>query len=163
MRILKTIMFLMIAMVVLALGLVGYFYATAKVTIAAYNAEGVQASTRAELFEQIKAQAAQNTFQGTLFTDTPLGEVTDYAFITYTLRLNNQSLIPLDMIEVQVEPDTRDVLQLGDGKVHSLDVKAQGDISATILTAADSHAIREVVVTYYVWGVSFSIRQTLGG
>ncbi len=71
--------------------------------------------------------------------------------------------MPIDSIEVQVEPDDRDVLQLADGKVHSLDAKAQGDITATILTAADSHSIRELVVTYYVWGVSFSIRQTFGG
>jgi hypothetical protein len=156
-------MVLMIALVVLALGMVGYFYATAKVTISAYKADGVQATQRADEFAQIKEQVEQDAFQGTLFTSASIGEAADYAFITYTLRLDNACLVPIDSIEVQVEPDARDVLQLADGKVHSLDAKAQGDITATILTAADSHSIRELVVTYYVWGVSFSIRQTFGG
>ncbi len=156
-------MVLMIALVVLALGMVSYFYATAKVTLSAYKAEGVQATERADKFAQIKEQVEQDAFQGTLFTNAAIGDAADYAFITYTLRLDNACLVPIDSIEVQVEPDSKDVLQLGDGKVHSLDAKTQGDITATILTAADSHSIRELVVTYYVWGVSFSIHQTFGG
>lgn len=163
MRLLKSAMIVMIALVVLAFALVGYFYATAKVTIAAYKAEGVSAGTRAEEFARIKEQVAQNAFMGTRFRTDPLGEADAYALITYTLRLNNQCLVPIDMVEVQVVPDPNDVLQLGDQAVHSLQAKSQGDITATLLTTKDSHAIRELIVTYYVWGVSFRIRETYGG
>lgn len=163
MRILKAAMILMIALVVLALALVGYFFATAKVSIAAYKAEGIQASARADQFEQIKAQVEAGAFEGTLFQTGALGSADQYAFITYTLRLNNQCLVPVDMVEVQVVPDPGDVLQIGDLSVRSLDAKSQGDITATILTAKDSNSIRELIVTYYVWGVSFSIRETYGG
>jgi len=156
-------MIVMIALVVLSLALVGYFFATAKVSIAAYKAEGIQATERADLFGQIKQQVAQNAFQGTLFQTGPLGEADQYALITYTLRLSNQCLVPVDMVEVQVVPDPKDVLQIGDLTVHSLEAKSQGDITATILTAKDSNSIREMIVTYYVWGVSFSIRETYGG
>jgi hypothetical protein len=163
-RILKVLMILMIVLVVAALGAVGYFFATAKVTVAAYKAEGVPAAQQAALFEQLKTQVAQNEFQGTLFiTGRTLGNAEDYAFITYTLRLSNQCLVPIDMVEVQVVPDDGDVLQTGDTAVHSLDAKSQGDITATLLTAVNSNSIRELIVTYYVWGVSFSIRQTYGG
>ncbi|MEA5146469.1 MAG: hypothetical protein VB041_10590 [Candidatus Limiplasma sp.] len=49
MRILKSVMILMIALVVLALLLVGYFFLTARVTIAAYKAAGALATQRQEL------------------------------------------------------------------------------------------------------------------
>jgi len=162
-RILKALMALMIVLVIAALGIVGYFFTTAKVSIAAYKADGIPATQQAALFEQIKTQVAQNEFQGTLFSNVALGNAEDYAFITYTLRLDNQCLVPIDMVEVQVEPDPSDILQIGDTSVHSLEAKSQGDITATILTAVDSHSVRELIVTYYVWGVSFSIRQTYGG
>ena len=162
-RILKAAMIFMIALVVLSVALVGYFFATAKVSISAYSANGVQASAKAELFEQIKDAVQQNTFTGTLFQTGELGTADQYAFITYTLRLNNQCLVPVDMVEVQVVPDPNDVLQIGDTAVHAMDAKTQGDVSVTILTTKDSHSIRELIVTYYVWGVSFSIRETYGG
>ena len=156
-------MFLMVALVVLALLLVGYFFATARVSISAYRAEGSPATERSVQFEQIKTALAQGAFIGTRFQTGELGAVEEYAFITYTLRLNNQCLVPVDMVEVQVVPDPNDVAQLGDVSVHSLDAKTQGDITATILTTRDSHSVRELIVTYYVWGVSFSIRETYGG
>ena len=163
MRILKTAMYLMITLVVLALGVVGYFFATAKVTITAYDAKGAQATQNQALFDQLKDDVAQNTLQGTLFKTATLGNATDYAFITYTVRLSNQCLVPIDMVEIQVEPDPEDVLQMGDTAVRSLNARSVGDITATILTAKNKDAVREVIVSYYVWGVSFTIRQTIGG
>lgn len=163
MRILKYVMILMIALVVLSLALVGYFFATAKVSIVQYSASGTPATEQQTLFDELKTKIAQKSFQGTQFQTAELGEAADYAFITYTLRLSNQCLVPIDMVEVQVVPDPADVLQLGDLNVHSLDAKSQGDITATLLTSKNSHSIRELIVTYYVWGVSFTIRETYGG
>ncbi len=163
MRILKIIMIVMIVLLVAALGVVGYFFTNAQVTVIASGASGQQANLNTALFTQIKQQVAQNSFQGTLFAADDIGDAADYAFITYTVRLNNQCLVPIDMVEVQVEPNPKDVLQIGDMTVHSLDARSQGDITATILTSKDAHAVRELIVTYYVWGVSFSIRQTCGG
>ena len=163
MRILKSVMILMIALVVLALLLVGYFFLTARVTIAAYKAEGALATQRQELYDEVATQLRQDAFIGTRFSSTPLAAADQYAFITYTLRLSNQCLVPIDMVEVQVVPDPGDLLQIGDLEVHSLDAKSQGDITATILTTKESNSIRELIVTYYVWGVSFTIRETYGG
>ena len=163
MRILKAAMVLMIALVVLTLGLVGYFFATARVNVASYKVSGAYATDNAAQFEQLRAQVEQGTFEGTLFNSAQMGGAENYAFITYTLKLSNQCLVPVDMVEVQVVPDPADVLQVGDHTVYSLDAKTTGDVKATILTARDSHSIRELIVTYYVWGVSFSIRETYGG
>ncbi len=152
-------MFLAIVLVV-ALLFVGYFFITANVSIAAFRAQGVQTAEVPEQFEKIKTSVEEKTFQGTLFGTNPIGDAEDYVLLTYTIRLSNQCLVPIDMIEVQVVPDPTDILQLRDPTIHSLGPKSQGDITATILAPKESHAVRELVVTYYVWGVSFTIKET---
>lgn len=152
----------MIALVIVVVVVVGYFFFTAKVTVAGCDINGSPADRQANLFEQMKSYVALDAFPGTMFTQEPIGGAADYAFITYTLQLSNQCMVPVDMIEIQVIPETGDVLQIGDFSVHSLAAKTSGSVSATILTAKDSHSVREVLITYYVWGVSFSIRYTCG-
>ena len=163
MKALKIIAIAMVVLVVAALGIVGYFYATATVRISAFKAEGVQAAGQAAYFDTLKASAEDGSFIGTLYSGAPTGTADDYVFITYTVRLRNDCLVPLDTIELQVVPADGDVLQIGDTTVHSLAARSEGDLQATILTAKDNHSIRELVVTFYVWGVSFQIRETYGG
>jgi hypothetical protein len=162
-RSLKYIAIFMVILVVITLLLVGYFFTTASVSIAAYGATGRQCADSPEEFERIKASLAEETFIGTRFSNMPIGNAEEYALITYTLRLSNQCLVPIDMIEIQVVPLPTDVLQLGDGETHSLQAKTTGDFTATILVPKDSHSVRELIVTYYVWGVSFQLKATYDG
>ena len=162
MTFLKYLMLFMIALLVVVIVVVGYFFFTAKVTVADCDITGIAASQRPELFQQVQGYVGLDALQGTMFTDEEIGNAEDYAFITYTLTLSNQCLIPVDMIEVQVVPEAGDILQIGDFNVYSLAPKTQGTITATILTQKDSHSVRDVLVTYYVWGVSFTIRYTCG-
>jgi hypothetical protein len=162
-RPLKYIAMFLVILLAVTLLFVGYFFLTANVSIAAFKAQGVPTSQVPEQFAELKAAVQDKTFQGTLFGTPTLGEAEDYALITYTLRLSNQCLVPIDMIEVQVVPEPTDILQLGDSAVHSLGPKSQGDITATILVPKDSHTVRELIVTYYVWGVSFSLKEVYSG
>ncbi|MBE0600223.1 MAG: hypothetical protein IH607_00430 [Firmicutes bacterium] len=162
MTFLKYLMLFMIALVVVVLIIVGYFFFTAKVTVADCESTGRAAITQADLFAQVQQYMNLGAFPGVIFSDVGIGDAADYAFITYTLELSNQCLVPVDMIEIQIIPEDGDMLQLGDFEVHSLEPKSSGSVSATILTQKDSHSVREVVITYYVWGVSFSIRTTCG-
>lgn len=162
MRILRGIGIFMIILVVFTLLLVGYFFLTAEVSIVGFKTEGVQAADVPETFEKIKTSVEDNTFQGTLFQSGTIGPAENYALITYTVTLSNQCLVPIDMIEVQVVPEPTDVLQVGDHAEHYLQAKSQGDVTATLLMPKDSHTVREIIVTYYVWGVSFSIKETYG-
>jgi hypothetical protein len=155
-------MLFMIALLIVVTVVVGYFFFTAKVTVAGCDITGSPARLQADLFQQIRQYAALDAFQGTMFTEDAIGEAEDYAFITYTLQLSNQCLVPIDMIEVQVVPEEGDILQVGDYEVRSLQPKTSGSVSATILTKKDNHTVRDVLITYYVWGVSFSIRYTCG-
>lgn len=160
MRMLKFIAIFMVIAVVVALLVVGYFFATANVSIAAFKAEGQDTVHNQQQFQDIKEAVESETFQGTIFRTGVIGEAEDYALITYTLRISNQCLVPIDMIEVQVIPEPTDVLQLGADAVHSLAPKTQGEVTATILAPRNTHTVRELVVTYYVWGISFTIKET---
>ena len=57
---------------------------------------------------------------------------------------------------------TGDVLVIGDTAEHKLPAQDSADLSATILTSRSMHSVREATVTWYVWGLPFSARLTLG-
>ena len=63
---------------------------------------------------------------------------------------------------MKVVPQTTDILQIGDLSVKSLDAKSEGDLTVQILAPKDTHSVRELIVTYYVWGVSFNLKTTYG-
>lgn len=142
--------------------LVGYLFLTAEVVVSNISSVGVSPDETA--FEQIQASVEDGTFIGTLY-QKPLEwkNAEDYVLLTYTLRIRNDCLVPIDMIEAQVVPQSTDILQLGDLAVHSLNMKSEGDLSVSILAPKDTHPVREIVVTYYVWGVGFSLKATYGG
>ena len=160
MRALKYIAIFFMIMVIVSLLLVGYFFATASVSIVAYKAKGATYADIPEQLERIITSVENKTFIGTLFSSEPLNDPEDYVLITYTVRLSNQCLVPIDMIEIQIVPNPTDVLQLGDQDIRSLNPKSIGDFTATIMARKDSHSVREIIITYYVWGVSFSVKET---
>ena len=143
--------------------LVGYLFLTSEVQIIGIESVGVSAAEASEQFYQHQNAIKENTFIGTVFqTPVEWKQPSDYAYLTYTLRIQNNCLVPIDMIEVQIIPQSNDILQVGDLQVHSLGTKSTGDLSVQILTSKDAHPVREMIVTYYVWGVSFSLKTTYG-
>ena len=66
------------------------------------------------------------------------------------------------MLEVQVVPQTTDILQMPDLKVKSLQLKSEGKMEVQILAPKDTHPVRELILTYYLWGVSGNIKTIYG-
>lgn len=141
--------------------LVGYLFLTAEVQVVEITAQG-QGVTADEL-ANIRKSIAENTLMGTLYQE-PLqwDDASEYIHLEYTIRLLNNCLVPIDMIEAQIVPQTNDILQTADLNVHSLDMKSEGNLKASILTTKDAHPVREIIITYYVWGVSFSLKTMYG-
>ena len=139
--------------------LVGYLFLTAEVQVIDISAQGIPAGNDPTAFEMLKASIDQQTFYGTLY-QKPLEwkDASEYVYLTYTLRIRNNCLVPIDMIEVQVVPQAGDILQIADLQVKSLDLKSEGDLKVQILAPKDTHPVRELIVTYYLWGVSGSIK-----
>lgn len=143
--------------------LVGYLFMTAEVRVLNVTSQGVSAAEDVQSFEAIKAAVEEGTFQGTLF-QKPLSwkDPGEYAWISYTIRLRNDCLVPIDMVEAQIIPQSSDVLQLASTDVRSLDLKSEGDLTVRILTEKNAHPVREAIVTYYLWGVSGSLKTVYG-
>lgn len=143
--------------------LVGYLFFTAEVRVTDVAVQGVSAAEDPAAFETLKNAVLEETFQGTLY-QKPLTweDASEYVYLTYTLRIRNDCLVPIDMIEAQVVPQATDILQTADLSVKSLGAKSEGDLTVQILAPKDAHPVRELIVTYYVWGVSFNLKTTYG-
>lgn len=143
--------------------LVGYLFLTAQVQVMDIQVKGTPASADAQAFEKLKQSVLDETFQGTLF-QKPLEwkDADEYVYLTYTVRLRNSCLVPIDMVEAQVVPQSSDILQVAQLDVRSLDLKSEGDLTVTILAPKDTHSVREMIITYYLWGVSGSVKALSG-
>ncbi len=138
-----------------------YFFMTATVTVVSVTSKTQDVSQNLELFETLQTAVDQNTFVGTIYQKpTSWDDADAYACHTYTIQIANGCLVPIDMVEVQVVPLSDDIIQQSDLEEFSIGAKDTGTITATILTKSTSSASRELIVTYYVWGVSFQIRTT---
>lgn len=152
-----------ISLLLVMLVLVGYLFLTAEVQVVDVSAQGIPAANDPAGFEQLKTSVMEGTFQGTLY-QKPLEwkDASEYVYLTYTIRLRNNCLVPIDMVEAQVVPQSTDILQIGDFEVRSLDLKSEGDLTVQILAPKDTHSVRELIVTYYLWGVSGSVKTIFG-
>ncbi len=158
----KYVAWVLVVLVVAALAGVGYLYATAQVVVETLGAQAHEAQSQQATFDDLKRRLENGSVLGTVFANGPLGDASEYAFVTYTVRLRNDSLITADMVEVQVVPMEEDILQMGGSAAKSLPARSRGDISGTILTKRNSGSMREIIVTYYIWGQPFTIKETYG-
>ena len=150
----------MLVLCLAAVGGIGYLYLTSTVEVSFQDCVATDAVTQQELFTRLTSQLAEGTLQGTPFTrevpTTPEG----YQFYTFTLQVENRSFLPAEMIEIQITPMEGDVLQPGDSAIHNLAARHSTQVTATLLTTYTAHNVRELTVTYYIWGFPFSTRLT---
>ena len=158
----KPVAVILILLVLAALVGLGYLYFTSGLDVTFSSVVATDPVSQTEVFSQISSEVEAETFTGTRYSTEPLDSPEDYLFYTWTVRLENHSFLPVDTIEIRVIPMTGDVLLLGDTEQHTLASRKSMDLSATILTARRMHSVREAIVTWYVWGLPFSARLTLG-
>lgn len=141
---------------------VGYMYMTANIVVEAVGVIATDAPSQETLFNELKEQVRLGAVVGTPYVGTQeLSGAENYQFYTYTVRLRNNCSVPADMVELQVTPMAGDILQIGSSADVKLPAGQTVDATATILTDVNMHAIREVTVTYYIWGVPFTMKTTI--
>lgn len=158
----KAVAVILIVLVIAAVGGIGYLYLNANLTASFESCIVTDTVTQADYFGQLKSQLASDTFTGALFRDTEPGSPEEYQFMTYTVRLRNNAFLDAEVIELRITPMEGDLLQIGTSEEYSLKPGRTMDLSATILSARNSHSIREGTVTCYFWGIPFSTKLTLG-
>lgn len=141
---------------------VGYMYMTSNIFVEAVGVVATDAPSQITLFEELREQLRLGAVLGTPYVQAQeLSDAENYQFYTYTVRLRNDCAVPADMIELQVTPMAGDILQIGSYGDVKLPAKQTVDATATILTDVNMHPIREVTVTYYIWGVPFTMKTTI--
>ena len=141
---------------------VGYLYMNANVFVEAVGVIATDAVSQYELYEDLRDQLRLGAVAGTPYISaTELSGPENYQFLTYTIRLRNNTSVPADMVELQVTPMAGDVLQIGSFEDVKLPAARSVDATATILTDVNMHPIREVTITYYIWGVPFTMKTTV--
>lgn len=158
----KAAAIILIVLVLAAVCGVGYLYFSSGVEVAYVSCIATDPLNQAEYFSSMKKSLENGSFVGIRYSAAELPAPENCLFYTWTVRLNNKSFLPVNTAEIQVTPMSGDILLIGDLEEHTLQPRGAAEISATMLTARDMHSVREAIVTWYVWGLPFSTRLTLG-
>ena len=158
----KPLAIILVVLVLAAVVGVGWLYLNARMDIRFVSCVANDGVDQTEVFDTLKARVKNSTFVGTLFTKEEPGTADQYQFLTYTLHFNNHSFLKAEVIEIRITPMQGDVIQIGEEYVHDLPAGQQMDLTATIMTARNMHAVREATVTWYFWGLPFTEKLTLG-
>lgn len=156
----RPVAILLMVLCLAALAGTGYLYLTANLEVTEVRCTAYDAQDQAVAFQALKDQLAAEAFTGTPFDTAALRDAGDYQFYEYALRLKNSTFLRAEVIEIQVTPMNGDVLQISDLEAHDLAPRSEGQFTATILTRKDMHNVRELTLTYYLWGLPFSSRVT---
>lgn len=158
----KALAIILVILLLVALAGVGILYFNSSLQATFVSVIVTDPVAQQDAFGQLKSSLESETFVGTRFNTTQLTSPENYLFYTWNLHINNNSFLPVDSIEIQITPMSGDMLLYGDTAEHVLAPHSSSDLSATVLTARDMHSVREATVTWYVWGLPFSTRLTLG-
>ena len=162
MKVLKSLAIICVALVLVTALLMMYLFMSAEVTVEVVGSQTVSAA-EVSSFSTLKNTIDEETFIGTVYNKPSQWHAAEeYAYVTYNLLVKNGCLVPIELVEVQVVPLPEDVVQLGNVQEFSLNPKTEGTLNASLLTHAGGTPAREMIVSYYVWGISFQQRIVAG-
>ena len=158
----KAFAIVLIVLLVIAVAAAGVFFFSAKIDVRFVSCIATDGITQVDFYNELKGQVESGAFTGTRFSGAELGAADQYQFLTYTVRLDSHAFLKAETIELRITPMDGDVLQLGDEACYDMASGKQTEVSSTILTARTMHSVREGIVSYYLWGIPFTERITLG-
>ena len=156
----KTAAIVMIVLVLAVGGALGWALFNTNLRVIAKGMQVYPAQERIGEFEQVKLAANQRSLLGTLLKTGGLGEAKDYSFYVYSLRLKNNGLVPAEMVEMQISPIAQDVLFYGAEEEIIIMPGESRDVWCVLLTEGAPTAVREIYITYYLWGHAQEVKFT---
>ena len=156
----KTAAITLIVLVLIGSGVLGYALMNTSVRVVAKGMRVIPAQTSTVEFERLKLDAQRRSLLGTLLKTGELGEAEDYSFYVYSLRLKNNGLVPAEMVEIQISPIAQDVLFYGDTEEIVIQPGTTRDVWCVLLTQGRPHAVRDIYITYYLWGHAQEVKFT---
>ena len=156
----KTAAILLIVLVLAAGGVIGYGLFNTSLQVIGKGLQVFPAQERPMEFETLRMAVEQKSLVGTMLQQGNLGPSSDYTYYMYTLRIKNPGLVDAEMVELQIAPISQDVLFYGDLAEITIPAGETRDIWCVLLTKGAPHAVRDIYITYYVWGHPQEVKFT---
>lgn len=157
----KTAAIVLIALVLAVGGCLGYALFNTDLRVVGKSLETLPAAERAAQFDALRAAVERQSLLGTVLKTGEFGPAENYTYYVYTLRLENKCLVPAEMVELQISPLSGDVLFYGDSQQEIVIPAGETrDLWCVLLTEGRPHSVRDIYITYYLWGHPQEIRYT---
>ena len=147
-------------LLLLAAGLVGFGLFHTNLLVIGKSVQTVPASQMEGEFQVLRDKVHHQSLLGTMLKSGELGESKDYSYFMYTLRLKNAGLVPAEMVEIQIAPISSDVLFYGETGEITIAPGETKDVWCVLLTQGSPHPVRDIYVTYYLWGHPQEVKYT---
>lgn len=156
---------LMMVVVLAMAGVVGYGLFNTALQVIGKDVQVFSAQSQPAQFEQLKVAVERDALIGTRLKNEVLSDAGKYTYHVYTLRVKNPGLVDAEMVEMQIAPIASDVLYYGETGEVVIKAGETRDIWCVLLTEGQSHDVRNMYITYYLWGhpceVKFTYDNTL--
>ena len=150
----------LIVLVLLLTAAIGYELFRTTLQVTGKNVQVFPATERESEFSALQRAADNNAVQGTLLRRVEWQGAENYTYHVYTLRLKNPGLIRAEMVELQIAPIPEDILFYGEGGEVTLGPGETKDLSIVLLTEGQPHPVRDIKITYYLWGHPQEVKFT---
>ena len=156
----RTVAIILIVLVLAVGGALGWALFHTNLQVTGKALQTLPAQTRAAEFDALRAAVSRQSLLGTLLKSGEMGPAENYSYYIYTLRLKNNCLVPAEMVEMQISPIQQDVLFYGDTAETVIPPGGEKDVWCVLLTEGAPHAVRDIYVTYYLWGHPQEVKFT---
>ena len=156
----RTAAIILIVLVLAVAGCLGWALFHTDLQVTGKALQTLPARDRAAQFDALRASVSRQSLLGTVLKSGELGSAEDYSYYIYTLRLKNNGLVPAEMVEMQIAPLDSDVLFYGDTQETVIKPGETKDVWCVLLTKGTPHAVRDLYITYYLWGHAQEVKFT---
>ena len=156
----KTLAIVLVGAVLALGGVLGYALFNTALSVEGHGLEVLRAAERPGEFASLQEKVELGTLEGAVFTDTVPINADEYRFYVYTLRLKNNCLVPAQMVEIQLAPGSQDVLYYDEAAQVDIRPGESRDVWCVLLTKGEPSPVRELTVTYYLWGNAQTVKHT---
>ena len=152
---------IVLMVLVLAVGAcLGYGLFNSTLQVTGKGLQIISALDRTGEFEALRNALGEGSLLGTILNRQQLGSADQYSYYVYTLRLHNPGLVPAEMVEMQIAPIQQDVLFYGETQEIIIPPQGTRDVWCVLLTQGTPHPVRDLFVTYYLWGHPHEVKFT---
>lgn len=159
-----------VLLMVLVVGVTLWGYAHARLSLTAQAVRALPREEHSVRFTGLRRQLDSGAVRGTVYDRKLQGGEDDYVILEYTISVANRGLVKARMLEAVVVPLAGDVLCFSQQEYDRQDVNSSIDVQpgrqvmlrCYLLTRKDAHAVREIQVSYYIWGNPFIVKVRYG-